>query len=315
MKVYYSVDEVPEIKNPVITLGTFDGVHLGHQKIIKFLKENAQKVEGESVLFTFHPHPRIVLHPEDHNLELIQDIDRRIERLAEEGVDHLILHPFTLEFAKQTATEFVRNILVNKLGVRVMTIGYNHHFGKNREGNIDLLQELGAVYNFDVVQIPAFEQDEIKISSTKIRSAIKEGDITKANAYLGSPFCFKGTVKDGDKIGTTIGFPTANIQLFSETQILPNIGVYAVQVKIDGEMYDGMMNIGYRPTVSNSNEKRIEVNIFNFNRNLYGTKIVVFVIAKIREEQSFNSIEDLKKQLHQDEINSKRILDQSTSSL
>lgn len=310
MKVYHSVDEVPEIKNPVITLGTFDGVHLGHQKIITLLNESAKKINGESVLFTFHPHPRMVLHPLDHNLEMIQSIDLRIKRLEEAGVQHLILHPFTKQFAKQSATEFVRNILVNKLNVKLMTIGYNHLFGKNREGNIDLLLELAAVFNFEVLEIPAYKHGELSISSTKIRRAIKDGDITTANAFLGAPFCFEGTVKSGDKIGSKLGFPTANIGSIGETQLLPANGVYAVKVKVKGEVLGGMMNIGFRPTVSDGSEKRIEVHIFDLNQDLYGTQIEIYVLGKLRDEQSFESTLALKDQLEKDEINSKRMLDQ-----
>jgi riboflavin kinase/FMN adenylyltransferase len=265
------------------------------------------------VLFTFHPHPRIVLHPEDHNLELIQSIDRRVKKLEKAGIDHLILHPFTKEFAKQSATEFVRNVLVNKLNVKLMTIGYNHHFGRNREGNIDLLRELAPIYSFEVEEIPAFRHGDLSISSTKIRRAIKDGDITKANAFLGSPFCFKGNVIQGDKIGSEIGFPTANLNVIEETQIIPAIGVYAVRVKKDGDIYSGMMNIGVRPTVSSNSDKRIEVHIFNFDETIYGTDIEVFVIAKIRDEMSFGSLEELKTQLSKDEINCKRILDRSAA--
>lgn len=311
MKVYHSVDEVPEIKNPVITLGTFDGVHLGHQKIIQFLNESAEKVDGESVLFTFHPHPRMVLHPDDHNLELIQSIAQRTKRLEESGIDHLILHPFTLDFAKQTATEFVRNVLVNKLNVKVLTIGYNHHFGKNREGNIELLQELAEVYNFEVQEIPALRHGDLSISSTKIRRAIKDGDITKANAFLGHAFCFEGIVKSGDKIGSKIGYPTANIGSIEETQLIPAIGVYAVSVCIGGTQYGGMMNIGFRPTITEDSERRIEIHIFDFDQDIYGTKLEISVIARIRDEQSFSSVDELKEQLSKDEINTIRILDQS----
>ncbi|MBD3636025.1 MAG: bifunctional riboflavin kinase/FAD synthetase [Crocinitomicaceae bacterium] len=311
MRVYHSVDEVPEIKNPVITLGTFDGVHLGHQKIISFLKESAERVDGETVLFTFHPHPRMVLYPDDHNLELIQNIKRRTQRLEEEGIDHLILHPFTKEFARQSATEFVRNILVNKLNVKVLTIGYNHHFGKNREGNIDLLKELAPIYNFEVQEIPALRHGELSISSTKIRRAIKDGDITKANAFLGAPFNFSGTVVKGDKIGTQLGYPTANIGEIEKTQVIPKIGVYAVRVRVEGRLHSGMMNIGYRPTVTDSSEKRIEVHLFDFDNSIYGTEIEIYVIAKTRDEKSFSSVDELKEQLAIDEINCKRILDQS----
>jgi riboflavin kinase / FMN adenylyltransferase len=310
LKVYHSVDEIPEIKNPVITLGTFDGVHQGHQEIIQLLKQSAERVEGETVLFTFHPHPRMVLHPNDHNLELIQTIEQRIKRLEEAGIQHLILHPFSLGFAKLSATEFVRNILVNKLNVKVLTIGYNHHFGKNREGNIELLRELSAVYNFEVQEIPAIRRGKLSISSTKIRQAIRDGDITTANAYLGASFCFTGSIKEGDKVGSKIGYPTANISDIAETQLLPALGVYVVKVKLNNKMYGGMMNIGYRPTVSKNGEQKIEVNIFDFNEDIYGMEIEVHVIAKMREEKSFSSLDELKNQLSKDETNSRRILDQ-----
>ena len=315
MKVYYSLEEVPEIKNPVITLGTFDGVHLGHQQIIDFLNKSAERVDGESVLFTFHPHPRIVLHPEDHNLELIQSIDQRISCLEKAGVKHLILHPFTTEFSRMSATEFVRNILVNQLNVRVMTIGYNHHFGKNREGDIHLLKELGSVYNFEVQEIPALRLDELSVSSTKIRTAIKSGDIKSANVFLGAPFSFVGKIVQGDKIGTKIGYPTANIVKKVDTQLIPGEGVYAVKVKIDHQEFEGMMNIGFRPTVSENLERRVEVHILDFSADIYGKDIEVIVIEKIRDENSFSSMEELKKQLEKDEEVCRRILDQSNISI
>lgn len=315
MKVYYSLEEVPKIKNPVITLGTFDGVHLGHQKIIDFLNKSAERVDGESVLFTFHPHPRIVLHPEDHNLELIQSIDQRIACLEKAGVKHLILHPFTTEFSRMSATEFVRNILVNQLNVSVMTIGYNHHFGKNREGDIHLLKELGSVYNFEVQEIPALRLDELSVSSTKIRTAIKSGDIKSANVFLGAPFSFVGKIVEGDKIGTKIGYPTANIVKKVDTQLIPGEGVYAVKVKIDQQEFDGMMNIGFRPTVSENLERRVEVHILDFSADIYGKDIEVIVIEKIRDENSFSSMEELKKQLEKDEEVCRRILDQSNISI
>lgn len=312
LKVYYSLEEVPEIKNPVITLGTYDGVHLGHQQIIDFLTSSAKKIKGETVLFTFHPHPRMVLHPDDHNLELIQDIDRRIECLADAGIDHLILFPFTKDFSRISATEFVRNILVNELKVKLLTIGYNHHFGRNREGNIDLLRELAPIYNFEVEEIPAFRLDELSVSSTKIRKALKSGDIKTANEYLGRPFRFKGTVVKGDQIGTQIGFPTANLSGIVDYQILPAKGVYAVKVKVDGAIFEGMLNIGFRPTVSDGEEKRIEVHLFNFSDDLYGSEVEVYLLDRIREEKNFDSVEDLKAQLKKDEVNSKRIINQHT---
>jgi riboflavin kinase/FMN adenylyltransferase len=311
LKVYYSLEEVPPIKNPVITLGTFDGVHLGHQKIIDFLNKSAKRVNGESVLFTFHPHPRTVLHPDDHNLELIQNIDKRIQRLEEAGIKHLILHPFTIDFSRMTATEFVRNILVNQLNVKVMTIGYNHHFGKNREGDIELLRELSPVYNFEVEEIPAFRQNDLSISSTKIRNAIKTGDIKTANAFLGTPFSFSGKVIEGDQIGGELGYPTANIGEIADIQITPASGAYAVKAKINSDSFDGMMNIGTRPTVTNSKEQRIEVHLFDFKGDLYGKDIEVILIDKIRDERSFDNRDELINQLGKDEVNCRRILDRT----
>lgn len=311
MRVHYSLDEIPPIKRPVLTLGTFDGVHLGHQEIIQFLKKTAKKVSGETVLFTFHPHPRMVLHPDDHGLQLIQSIDERIHHLRQAGIDHLILIPFTEEFARQTATEFVRNILVNLLKVHTLTIGYNHHFGRNREGSLDLLNELAPVYGFDVIEIPAVRQDEKSISSTKIREAIKSGDIKTANRFLGRNFGFSGLIVKGDQLGSTIGYPTANLKTPEPLQITPDVGVFAVKIRLNGLIYDGMMNIGNRPTVSDSGEKRLEVHIFDFDGDLYGLIIDVFFVDRIREEKAFSSLDDLKEQLKKDEINCRRILEHS----
>lgn len=304
MKVYHSIEEVPEIKNPVITMGTFDGVHLGHQKVIEFLKTNAKEINGETVLFTFHPHPRIVLNPDDHGLELIQSVEERIEKLASFGIDHLILFPFTYTFSRMTATEFIRDIMVAKLNVQIMTIGYNHHFGRNRTGNLKSLQELGQIYDFKVIEIPAFKigDEQRNVSSTKIREALKAGEIKKANRYLGEYFSFSGNVIHGDKIGTKIGFPTANIKIATPYQIIPKIGVYAVLIKVRGNTYKGMMNIGNRPTILEDGEKRIEINIFDFNEIIYDEHVLIQVIDTIRTEKTFESVEKLTEQLQQDEI-------------
>ena len=308
MKVYYSLEDVPAINNPVLTLGTYDGVHKGHQAIISYMKESAKALNGESVLFTFHPHPRIVLHPEDHNLELIQDLDQRIERLREAGIDHLILYPFTHEFSRLTATEFVRNILVNKLNIRKLIIGYNHHFGRNREGNLKLLKDLAPLYNFEVSEIPAFQFEGTSISSTKIREALKAGEIQKANNYLGSTYKFKGKVVQGKNLGHTIGFPTANIEPLESTQIIPKNGVYVVQIALNAKMYSGMMNIGIKPTISEAGEVSIEVHIFDFSEDIYGSILEVKVIDYVREERTFGSLDELKQQLKEDEAICKNIL-------
>lgn len=301
MKVYRSIEEIPSIKNPVVTLGTYDGVHLGHQEIISFLKRNAERIGGETVLFTFHPHPRMVLHPDDHGMKLIQSIDERISKLERFGIDHLILFPFTEEFSRLSATEFVRDNLVNKINVAVMNIGYNHHFGRNREGNLELLKELGIVYDFQVEEIPAFRTGDISISSTKIRKAIHSGDLKTAQKYLGEAFAFKGSVVRGDQIGTKIGFPTANIEPESPNQIIPASGVYAVKVHFGNHELKGMMNIGLRPTVSSKKEQRLEVHLFDFNDDIYDEVLHITFIERIRDEQEFESLEALTMQLKNDQ--------------
>lgn len=309
MKVYYSVDEIPPIKNPVLTIGTFDGVHIGHQEIITLLKESAQEINGETVLFTFHPHPRMVLHPTDHGMKLIQSIEDRIKKLAFHGIDHLILFPFSLEFSRLSAIEFVRDILVNKINIKRMTIGYNHHFGRNREGNLELLRELGEVYDFDVQEIGAISENNVNISSTKIRQAIETGELLTAASYLGEPFQFTGTVVHGDHLGTTIGFPTANLELINPHQIIPKNGAYAVWIDFEGVQLKGMMNIGIRPTVTEKEVLKIEVHLFDFDQAIYGATIRIHVIQRLRDERTFESLVQLKKQLADDKITSTHILD------
>lgn len=313
MNVYYSIDEIPDIKNPVLTIGTFDGVHLGHQEIISILKKSAEAIDGETVLFTFHPHPRMVLHPDDHGMKLIQSIEDRIKKLEQYGIDHLILFPFTKEFSRMSATEFVKDVLVAKINVKMMTIGYNHHFGRNREGNLELLKELGEVYGFDVQEIGAIQQNEINISSTKIRQAIELGEIVKANEYLGETFQFEGTVVHGDHLGTSIGYPTANLLLSNTVQLIPKNGAYSVLIEWNNKTYKGMMNIGVRPTVTSEQAIKIEVNIFDFDELIYNEKLVIKVIDFLREEQTFDSLEQLKNQLGHDKIRSIAILDEFDS--
>lgn len=301
--------EIPEIKNPVLTIGTFDGVHLGHQEIITLLKQSAAEINGETILFTFHPHPRMVLHPDDHGMKLIQSIEDRIKKLERFGIDHLILFPFTKEFSRMSATAFVRDILVNKINVRRMTIGYNHHFGRNREGNLALLRELGMIYDFDVQEIEAIQQNEINVSSTKIRHAIEAGEIEKTSNYLGEPFQFVGEVVHGEHLGTKIGFPTANITLLNKHQIIPIRGAYAVFINYAGKRWRGMMNIGIRPTVSDAEELKIEIHIFDFDAQIYGEQLRIEVIERLRGEYEFGSIDELKNQLADDKLKSITILD------
>ncbi|MGM0480275.1 MAG: bifunctional riboflavin kinase/FAD synthetase, partial [Bacteroidota bacterium] len=289
MKVFQGFDELTKIPHPVLTIGTFDGVHLGHQKIIQQLNEVAQKVGGESVLFTFYPHPRMVLFPDSHNLKLIQTQVEKIDKLNRMGLQNVVVHPFTREFSRLSATEFVRDYLVNKLHVKTIVIGYDHQFGKNREGTLALLQELSSVYEFDVIEIGPEDIDEVNVSSTKIRNALKEGDIERANSYLGEPFELSGRVIHGREVGKTIGFPTANIAVENETKIIPKHGVYAVSVTSHDKKYTGMLNIGTRPTIDDDDEPSIEVHILDFDREIYDQQLTLQLIKRVRDEQKFDS--------------------------
>ena len=251
MKVFQGFDQIKEIKNPVLTIGTFDGVHLGHQKIIDQLNFEAEKIGGESVLFTFYPHPRMILYPESHGLRLIQTQAEKIDKLRRMGLQNVVIHPFTQEFSRLSAIEFVRDFLVNQVGVKKLVIGYDHQFGKNREGSIEFLMEVCETYGFEVIEIAAQEIDEVNVSSTKIRNAIKAGDIETANTFLGEPFLLNGIVVEGSALGRELGYPTANIDVQSDIKLIPGNGVYAVQVEVDGVWHQGMMNIGVRPTIEN----------------------------------------------------------------
>jgi len=301
MKVFQGFDQLQEIKNPVLTIGTFDGVHLGHQRIINQLNDEAQKIGGESVLFTFYPHPRMVLYPESHGLKLIQTQVEKIDKLRRIGLQNVIIHPFTKEFSRLSAVEFVRDFLVNQLNVKKLVIGYDHQFGKNREGSIDFLLEVCETYGFEVIEIAAQEIDDVNVSSTKIRNAIKLGDIETANAFLGEPFLLEGMVVEGSAIGRELGYPTANLRIESEIKLIPGNGVYAVRVEIEGSWHNGMMNIGVRPTINNENIAKIEVHLFDFSGNLYDKSLTVQLLSRCRDEIKFNSLDELKNQLQNDE--------------
>lgn len=296
MKVYHSIDEFQQVKGAVVTTGTFDGVHVGHRKIIDRLNEIARKIDGESVLLTFHPHPRMVLFPDDHGLELITTMDEKIQLLEEAGIDNLIIHPFTKGFSRKTSLEFIREVLVEKIGTAVLVIGYDHHFGRNREGSFEHLKESGPLYGFQVEEISVQDVDDVAVSSTKIRNALHDGDVATAGKYLAHPFQLSGTVIHGDKLGREIGFPTANIQVDSDTKIIPANGVYGCYVLLGEEKFKGMVNIGLRPTV-NGNERRIEVNVFDLDRELYGESITLMLKDRIRSEEKFESVEQLKERL------------------
>ena len=308
MNIYTNLDDFKTIKNPVLTIGTYDGVHLGHQKIISFLNAEAQKIGGESVVFTFHPHPRMVLNPNDHNLELLQTIDERIKKLKNTGVKHLIVFPFTKEFSRLSATEFIKDILVDKIGIHTLVVGYDHHFGRDREGSMAQLEELAPVCNFKIEEISAFMKDEVKISSTKIRKALQVGDVEEATKYLGKQFSFVGKVIRGDQIGSKIDFPTANIKIAEDYKLIPAMGVYAVKIVLGTDEFSGMLNIGNRPTIGNNGENRIEVNIFDFKEDLYDQSIKVIFVKMIRNEKAFSNLDELKQQLIKDESKCRSIL-------
>ncbi len=299
MKVYRHIDEFTELKNPTLTIGIFDGVHKGHQKILKRLVESASEIDGEAVLLSFFPHPRTILQPDKGDLRLINTLDEKINLLSRLGIEHIIIHPFTLDFSNISSDDFVEKILVEKLGVKKLVIGYDHHFGKGRSGSFELLKKESQKFGFDLEEIPAMDIDEINISSSKIRNALFEGDLIKANKYLGYDYFMRGTVISGDQIGRKINFPTANIYIEEKYKLIPMEGVYAVRVEVRGHTYNGMLNIGNRPTVAGK-DFSIEVHILNFNDDIYGETIQVNLVERIREERKFENLEMLENQLLKD---------------
>lgn len=309
MEVYHGIENFSRIAYPVVTTGTFDGVHMGHMTIINRLKEVAEKQKGETVLLTFFPHPRMVLQ-EDNDLKLINTLDEKINLLEKAGIDHLIIHPFTKEFSRLTSLEFVRDLMVNKIGTKRLVIGYDHHFGRNREGSFEHLMEFGPLYGFDVEEIPAQDIDNVNVSSTKIRKALLEGDLKTANEYLTHPFSISGKVVSGAQNGRKLGFPTANIEVLERYKLIPAHGIYAVKVQIDYQIFNGMLNIGVRPTIADADGKpTIEVNIFDFDEDIYGKQISVQLIDRIRAEEKFPSLDDLVKQMHLDKLRTIAILE------
>ena len=286
----------------MVTTGTFDGVHFGHQKIIDRLKSVATKIGGESVLLTFHPHPRMVLFPDDEDLKLLSTREEKIKRLESAGLDHLIIYPFSRKFSRRTATEYVRDLLVNEIGVKTLVIGYDHQFGRNREGSFEQLIELAGIYDFKLEEIPAQELDDVKVSSTKIRNALLKGDVKTASKYLSHDYKVSGIVVKGRQLGRKLGFPTANISVLDRYKLIPGDGVYAVNVKVNKGNFKGMLNIGYRPTVGGLYKATMEVNIFEFNENIYGHFIGVEFVKRLRDEIKFDSVEELKIQLELDKI-------------
>jgi len=295
-----SAADYDQIKDSVVTIGTFDGVHRGHQKIIKRLVTIADTEQLQALVLTFFPHPRMVVQ-KDSSIKLINTIDEKANLIQDLGVDHLVVKAFTKEFSRLTALEYVRDVLVNTLHVKHIIVGYDHHFGRNRTANIKDLKEYGAFYGFKVTEIDAQEVGDVAVSSTKIRTALKEGAIKEANQFLGYPFMLNGSVVKGKGLGKTIQFPTANLKIEEPYKLIPKKGVYLVQALIEKELVYGMLNIGTNPTVSSANTLSIEVFFFNFNKNLYDTELHIQLLDRIRDEIKFTDLEALKTQLERDQ--------------
>lgn len=307
MKVYYSLNELPQIKNAIVTQGTFDGVHVAHLVILNRLKQIATERKGESVVITFHPHPRMVIFPDDHGLKLLHTLDEKIAALEKAGVDHLLIIPFTKDFSRLTSLQFIQDIIVNKLNTKVLVIGYNHRFGKNREGTFVNLKEYSSIYGFEVEEIPEQDIDDVAVSSSQIRIALNNGDVKLASKYLLYPYQIKGKVTKGKQLGRTIGFPTANIVLNDENKQIPADGVYAVIVFFNKRTFFGMLNIGMRPTVDGLTHT-VEVHMFDFDEDIYDKELSVQFVDKLRNEIKFENLAALTNQLENDKLQALSIL-------
>jgi len=309
LKLFHSINDFQSTKKTILTLGTFDGVHIGHKKILERITQNTENGKYESLVLTFFPHPRMVLQ-EKSEIRLLNTIDEKIKLLEATGIENLVVHPFNESFSRLTAEEFVRTILVEKFQIQKIIIGHDHRFGRNRTANIDDLIAFGIEYGFEVEQISAEEIQDVSVSSTKIRKALNEGNMALANEYLGYSYFLNGTIVKGKQLGRTIGFPTANIHIEENYKLIPKIGVYVVRAVVNNETVFGMMNIGFNPTV-NGEKQTIEVHLFNFDKDIYDQNIEVSLLHYIREEQKFSSVDALKAQLDQDKINSLAFINSS----
>ncbi len=307
MKIYEGLANFGPVKNPVVTSGTFDGVHLGHQKILNRIRTIADQNDGETVLITFWPHPRLVLYPNEHNLRLLTTFEEKTHLLKNLGIDHLLTIPFTKEFSELTSEKFIQKIIIEKIQTRKLVIGYDHRFGKNREGGFDFLKANQSKYSFDLEEIAREDVDHVGVSSTKIRKAIEAGNIQTANEYLGRAYELNGIIIKGQQLGRSIGFPTANIHVPHDYKLIPSDGAYAVRVSVDGKHYKGMLNIGNRPTV-NGSSRTIEVHLFDFEGDLYDMRITVYFHSFLRPEVKFEDLDSLKNQLEFDKRNAQQVL-------
>ena len=307
MQVHYDTEHLQWV-NPVVTIGSFDGVHKGHVQVIASLQRVARQLHGETVIISFEPHPLEVLYPQEKPPGILTTLDEKVKILERLGVDHLLVLSFTKELAELEYDRFVHDVLVEQIGIKGLVVGYDHRFGKNRTGTFESLKALSAQYHFFLEQEEVYEENQINISSTKIRNALQAGDINRVNDFLGYTYSMTGKVIAGDKIGRQLGFPTANLQLDDDRKLLPAPGVYAVQVWVEGVRYDGMLNIGIRPTVSLVVDPRIEVHLFDFSQEIYGATVQMNMVARIRDEQYFPSKEALALQLGKDKMVAKTYL-------
>lgn len=299
MNIFHSINDFKSNKKTILTLGTFDGVHVGHKKILERVTQNTENGKYESLVLTFFPHPRMVLHGQSE-VKLLNTIDEKINLLEKAGIQNLVIHPFDEKFSKLTAEEFVKTVLVDRFQIQKIIIGHDHRFGKNRTADINDLIAFGQQYNFEVEQISVQEIDAVSISSTKIRNALMEGNMALANDYLGYDYFLTGTIAKGKQLGRTIGFPTANLKIKENYKLIPQNGAYVVKSIIDQKTVYGMMNIGYNPTVAGENLS-IEIHYFNFDQDIYDQKITVSILERLRPEQKFGSVDLLKEQLKKDQ--------------
>lgn len=299
MKIFHSLDNLPAFKNLVLTQGTFDGVHLGHKKVLQQVVQEARARNGESMLLTFYPHPRLVIYPDDNSLRMLSSLIEKEELIAETGIDYMLVLPFTSEISNLSPLEFVKTVLVNRLAVNTMIVGYDHRFGKNREGSFANLMEMGEMFNFSVQEIPASEIEEIAISSTRIRKALLHGELSLANELLGRPYSITGKVIHGDKRGREIGFPTANIMPDDPHKLIPCSGVYAIHCNIGVDKFRGVANVGNNPTFPGKGFS-IEAHLFDFSDNIYELATRLEFNLYLRPEQKFNNVEELKNKIKQD---------------
>ena len=307
MAVFYNTDNLPAFKNPVLTIGTFDGVHLGHKTILNEVVKHTAQVQGESIVITFEPHPRKLLFPHQP-LKLITPLEKKLKLITETGIEHIVVVSFTKAFSDLSARDYVENFLVKKFKPESIIIGYDHHFGHDRTGNIHLLKQLEKEFRYKVFEIPAQLIDEAAVSSTKIRNALLGGQMEEARHMLGRAYSVKGKVIEGKKLGRKIGYPTANIQPLDADQLIPANGIYAVCVKWKDQMFRGMLSIGYNPTVTEEKKIHIEVNIFDFDEAIYDETLEVFFIKWLRQEEKFDSLDELIIQLGRDKQASLKVL-------